>query len=77
MSQSEMPAADELPIDPILAGEEHFRLVSGFADLFSAIVLGIGLSALAALLIAAVSGLGGLGVAAAAWGHSCPQSGQM
>lgn len=72
MSQSEMPAADELPIDPILAGEEHFRLVSGFADLFSAIVLGIGLSALAALLIAAVSGLGGLGVAAAAWGLAIP-----
>lgn len=72
MNEALMPPPDEFPVDPALAGEEHFRLVSGFADLFSAIVLGIGLSALGALLTAAASGFAGLGVAAAAWGLAIP-----
>lgn len=72
MSQSEMPPPDELAIAPALAGEEHFRLVSGFADLFSAIVLGIGLSALSGLLVGIGGGLGGLGVAGVAWVLAVP-----
>lgn len=62
---------DELPTAPGLAQEEHVRLVSGFADLFSAAVLATGLTALGGAA-AATGPLAGLLVAGAAWFLAIP-----
>ena len=60
------------PVTPALAGEEHFRLVTGFADLFTAIVLTIGLLTLGGLAGASMGPLAGIVMAAATWWLSRP-----
>ncbi len=60
------------PVTPALAGEEHFRLVTGFADLFTAIVLTIGLMTLGGLAGASMGPLAGIVMAAATWWLSRP-----
>jgi len=57
----------ETPVAPALAGEEHFRLITGFADLFTAIVLATGFFAIAGLAGATLGPLAGFVIAAAAW----------
>jgi hypothetical protein len=62
----------EAPVAQALAGEEHIRLVTGFADLFTAIVLATGFFAVAGLAGATLGPLAGFGIAAAAWALGRP-----
>ncbi|HKR16888.1 MAG TPA: hypothetical protein VJM34_09370 [Novosphingobium sp.] len=72
MHYPETAAPVERAVIPALAGEEHFRLVTGFADLFTAVVLAIGLITMGGLAGASLGALAGVTMAALTWWLSRP-----
>ncbi|WP_313802906.1 hypothetical protein [Sphingobium sp.] len=72
MHHTEPSIPVEQAVTPALAGEEHFRLVTGFADLFTAVVLIIGLVALGGLAGKSLGVLAGITMAALTWWLSRP-----